>query len=402
MKKMRYIYLLIIILSIVSCTKPKQQELTPWGTPLEADGSIAADSASAGITLDDIISQGEMIVLTVSGPTTYYDYHGQGMGLHYLLCERLAQRLGVKLRVELCKDSVELGERLVRGEGDIVACPVKIPGTTVVGPQWAVAESNTSLAENIRSWYKPEMLTEIDKQMKQLLANGGVTRHVYAPMINRQKGLISRWDALFQKHAPTARLDWRLLAAQCYQESCFDPKAHSFAGACGLMQIMPATAAHLGLPMGDIYKPEPNIAAAARYMNELMNAFREVPTNQDRICFALAAYNGGKNHITDAMSLARKHGGNPHSWRDVQPYVLRLAQPEYYRDPVVKYGYMRGSETSNYVDRIMSRWADYGGRIGRYAPSIGPSSYTGPSTQPKSVGSCVPHPSKRKNKYSQQ
>lgn len=395
---MKQITLFISILLLFSCTTKKaEQEFTPWGTPLGEDGTSGTESSNNAIRLADIIEQGEMIMLTVSGPTTYYDYHGHGMGLHYLLCEKFAAKIGVKLRVEVCKDSTELIDKLKNGEGDIIACPTYSADFFKCGPEWAVAKDNKELANEIKNWYKPEMLAETEKAQKSLLANGGVTRHVYAPMINRQKGLISRWDGLFQKYAPTARLDWRLMAAQCYQESCFDPKAHSWAGACGLMQIMPSTAKYLGLDIASIYSPEANIAASAKLMNELMNNFRDVGTQQDRICFALASYNAGEGHVRDAMALTKKNGKDPNRWKNVQEYILKLSEPQYYTDPVVKRGYMRGSETSGYVDRIMKRWEDYGGRPGRsYVSSFG---YNGPSTQPSTTGVSGPHRATKKHKY---
>ena len=61
------------------------------------------------------------------------------------------------------------------------------------------------------------------------------------------------------------------------------------------------------------------------------------------------------------MALTAKYGGNPHRWNDVDRYILLLAEPRYYRDPVVKAGYLRGSETSSYVRMIMARWAQYRG-----------------------------------------
>ena len=154
------------------------------------------------------------------------------------------------------------------------------------------------------------------------------------------------------------------MAAQCYQESCFDPNARSWAGAGGLMQIMPATADHLGLSPSEIYHPEKNIAAAAAYIRELSGHFTDVPSTVERQYFVLASYNGGYNHIRDAMALARKHGREPYSWAVVREYVLMLQRPEGYRDPVVKYGYMRGSETADYVDRIRLRYAQYRGVSG--------------------------------------
>lgn len=59
------------------------------------------------------------------------------------------------------------------------------------------------------------------------------------------------------------------------------------------------------------------------------------------------------------MALTSKYGSNPRVWEHVAPYVLRLSDPRFYRDPVVRYGYMRGSETSEYVRRITERWQAY-------------------------------------------
>ena len=194
-----------------------------------------------------------------------------------------------------------------------------------------------------------------------IFSSRSVRRHVYAPFLNRAGGVISHYDHLFKKYAPAARWDWRLMAAQCYQESCFDPKARSWAGACGLMQIMPSTADHLGLARAAIYDPEQNIRAAANYIRELSGYFKNVQSASERQLFVLAAYNGGYFHIQDAMALARKNGRNPNSWRDVAYYVLALEKPQFYNDPVVKNGYMRGSETVGYVDRIRQRYAQYRG-----------------------------------------
>lgn len=395
---MKLFYLLISIILFISCTPKKaEQEVTPWGTIVGADNDGLQDSVGVGLSLDDIVSQGEMIMLTLSGPETYYDYRGHGMGLHYLLCEKLARRLGVKLRVEVCKDTTEMITKLDNGEGDIIACPVKDSLAVACGPEWAVAKGNNDLIAAVKSWYKPELIEETKQEQKTLLANGGVIRHVYAPIINRQKGIISKWDGLFQKYAPKARIDWRLMAAQCYQESCFDPKAHSFAGACGLMQIMPSTASYLGLAKEDIYVPEKNIAASAKLMAELIGSFHDVPSKHDQLCFALAAYNGGKGHVRDAMALAQKNGKDSRRWNSVKEYILKLQQREYFTDPVVKHGYMRGSETADYVDRIIKRWIDYGGRPARTIS--GPSMYDGPSTQPSHTSSHEPHRSTKKHRF---
>ena len=84
-------------------------------------------------------------------------------------------------------------------------------------------------------------MAEVKKEEDFLLSTRSVVRHVYAPMLNKKGGVISRYDALFMTYCQPIRWDWRLMAAQCYQESTFDPQARSWAGALGLMQIMTET-----------------------------------------------------------------------------------------------------------------------------------------------------------------
>lgn len=369
--------LLPVLMLAVSCRDKAADKsiVTPWG-------EVMTDSVSAGgfCSISEIVSNGELIVVTLSGPQTYFEYHGRGFGTQYLLCEKFAQQLGVALRVEVCKDTAELAERVRQGSADLIMCMLpkgmkqggglKFCGAYSDGMQWAVAKGNGELAKALDGWYKPKMLADIKKEERFLLSSRSVSRHVYAPFLSRENGVISKYDPLFRRYAPVVRWDWRLLAAQCYQESCFDPNARSWAGACGLMQIMPSTADHLGLARSDMHDPERSIEAAVRLLAELSSVFSNVRSAEERQCFVLAAYNGGANHVKDAMALARKHGGNPSRWNDVAPYVLKLQQPEFYNDPVVRYGYMRGWETVDYVYRIRKRYAQYRG-----------CKYTGPSVE---------------------
>ena len=84
---------------------------------------------------------------------------------------------------------------------------------------------------------------------------------------------------------------------------------------------------------------------------------------QEKVKFVLAAYNGGYYHVRDAMALARKYGKNPFLWEDVSFFIRGLSSERYYRDPIVKYGYMIGSETSDYVASVVERWRMYGGQV---------------------------------------
>ena len=365
---------LLFILSISACTERQQPTQTPWGDTFGTD-----TVSSNAFSLRDILESGEMVVLTISGPNTYYEYRGKQMGTQYLLCEKFAQKIGVSLRVEVCKSIDEMIKKFNAGDADIIVyqIPTSTKGTIPCGYStnngklaWAVRTDNTELADSLRSWYKPEIAESVKREEKALFSTQSIHRRVYAPMLNTQAGIISNYDHLFKRYAPIARWDWRLLAAQCYQESCFDPKAYSWAGAKGLMQIMPETAKHLGLAESDVYEPDLNIYAAARYINELNTRFTDIRNTEERKFFILASYNGGFFHIRDAMALAKKNGKNPHKWIHVAEYVLKLSTPEYYNDPVVKYGYMRGSETANYVSAIYSRWQKYRGV--RNASSLAP------------------------------
>ena len=154
-------------------------------------------------------------------------------------------------------------------------------------------------------------------------------------------------------------VDPYLVCAIIRCESGWDADAYSEAGAEGLMQIMPATADHLGLSRDLLYDPEQNIAAATRYLAELERDLATVHDREERRALVLACYNGGPHHIRDAMRLAERDGRDPHSWPCVREYVLRLSQPRYYQDTLVHHGYMRGQETADYVDKIRQRYQQY-------------------------------------------
>ena len=337
---------LLGILAFAACT---EQPAPPPPSPVW--GKEVADE---GFDLPTIEKAGELIALTLSGPDTYYDYQGRHLGVHYLMCEKFANSLGVRLRIEVCRDTADLLSRLDEGDGDLIALRMKNDSLTV---GWQIGPGKPLLEEALQKWYTPTLFAETKAKEKQLLSLKKVKRHVYAPMLS--KGVISHYDCYFKLYGRRIGWDWRLLAAQCYQESTFDPEARSWAGAKGLMQIMPATADHLGLPRDQLNNPERSIEAATRYIKELEGKLSDIPDRTERQNMVLASYNGGIHHIRDAMRLCKRDGRNPHRWADVQQYVLRLSDPRYYQDTLVHNGYMRGQETADYVDRIRERYKQY-------------------------------------------
>ena len=350
----KVIGIFMLLFALTACSSRQQGEpiKAPWGDV------VGEGADTAAFDLNDIERAGELIALTLSGPQSHYDYRGMQLGVHSMLCQRWATVLGVRLRMEVCRDTAEMLRRLADGEADVIAYPLQADSLT---PGWVVDDEKPQLQQSLKEWYTPALMADVAQEEQRLLKSGGVKRRVYAPMLNREGGVISRYDGYFQQYCRPIGWDWRLMAAQCYQESTFDPMAQSWAGARGLMQIMPSTADHLGLARADMNDPEKNIAAAARLLKELYAHFSDIPDPRERQDFVLAAYNGGQFHIRDAMHLAERDGQNAKSWDVVAQYVLKLSEPRYYQDPLVKYGYMRGSETKDYVERIRLRWQQYCG-----------------------------------------
>ena len=115
------LFLLFFSFVFLSCSDDRKDDkiVTPWG-----EVTTENVPGEGRFTVSDIVSGGELIALTMTGPNTYYDYHGRGMGTQYLLCERFARRLGVSLRIEVCRDTAEMLNRLAAGDGDLIAFPL--------------------------------------------------------------------------------------------------------------------------------------------------------------------------------------------------------------------------------------------------------------------------------------
>lgn len=151
---------------------------------------------------------------------------------------------------------------------------------------------------------------------------------------------------LFERYA--AQIDWRLLAAISYQESHWNPQATSPTGVRGLMMLTRNTAD--SLQVADRLDPEQSIRGGSEYLQRMMEKVPESVPEDERIWFALAAYNMGYAHMLDARKLTQKQGANPDSWADVKLRLSMLSQKRYYSQTT--YGYARGQEAYNYVENI--------------------------------------------------
>lgn len=450
---------IILFCSVFGCRNKSHHE----------DGEVGRD-------LRQIKDSGELVVLTLYSSTSYFIYRGQEMGFQYELSDQFAKSLGLKLRIEVAKNVHELIQKLLAGEGDIIAynLPItkewkdsliycgedvithqvivqqgngknkpltdvteligkdvytkpgkyydrlvnlnnelgggirihevtgdsittedlitqvaqgKIPyavadndlaklnktyypnlniGLSISFDQrssWAVRKDSPELAAAANKWHQENMTSPAyTASMKRYFENSKMMPH--SPILSLKEGKISHFDHLFKKYAKEIGWDWRMLASLAYTESNFDTTAVSWAGAKGLMQLMPATARAMGVPRGKEQNPEESIKAAIKYITATDRSFNMIPDKKERLKFILASYNAGQGHIYDAMALAEKYGKNKLVWdNNVANFILLKSNEEYFTDPVCKNGYFRGIETFNFVRDVTSRFEGYKKKI---------------------------------------
>lgn len=124
------------------------------------------------------------------------------------------------------------------------------------------------------------------------------------------------YENLFKRYAAEYGFDWKLIAAQAYQESGFDHSSRSSAGAIGLMQLMPDLANEERVGIKDFDILENNVQAGVKYLALLRDSYfdsDQIPSHE-RILFALAAYNAGPGRISKARELASRMGYDPNRW----------------------------------------------------------------------------------------
>lgn len=224
---------------------------------------------------------------------------------------------------------------------------------------WAVHPDNTALLEAMNAY--------IRKTYRGLYYNISYAKYFEAPRHVRREpdeliapGQLSPYDDIARRYADRYGFDWRLIVAQMYQESRFDPQARSWMGARGLMQVLPRTAREFGFD--DLENPETAIHAGVRYLDWVRERFpKSLPTGE-RAWFALASYNAGHGHVRDARRLARELGLNADRWfGNVEEAMLKLSEPEYARR--ARHGYVRGTEPVKYVRSIRQRFQAYTGLL---------------------------------------
>ncbi len=291
--------------------------------------------------------------------------------------QNLSEEIGS--HIEIAEDSIFGVEQLIaqvaKGEFDYTVCDENIaalnktyyPNLDVSlaisfkqNIAWAVQKGSVEWKDYLDSWISSFKKTRKYKILyHKYFKSSRIAGRTNHDLHSIKGGKISKYDKLVKEISSEYNWDWRLISAIIYHESRFKPDAGSWAGACGLMQIMPTTAKRFGVE--DCLEPEQNIKAGILLMNWLNRQFMEsIPDSTERVKFVLASYNIGMGHVKDAQRLAEKYGKDKFVWDDnVDFFLLNKSSEKYYKDPVCRFGYCRGEEAYNYVSRVLSNYNHY-------------------------------------------
>ncbi len=309
--------------------------------------------------------------LDLAGKTVYV----QANSSHAVRLKNLSDEIGENINIVEANEEVEhLISLVASGEIDYTVSDenvaqvnqnyyqnidVETPLSFHQNLAWAVRKNSGKLLTEINEWLAQFKETREYKLIyTKYFQNNRSAQIVESDYYTLTSGRISAYDDYIKTYSEELGWDWRLIASLMYQESRFQPNVRSWAGAFGLMQMMPSTASKFGINANSSY--EQQIRAGIKFLMWLEHRLDFIEDHDEKIKFTLAAYNVGLGHIIDARNLAEKNGSNPDIWEDsVDKYLLSKSDPKFYNDPVVKYGYCRGKETYAYVRDIMERYEHY-------------------------------------------
>jgi len=203
----------------------------------------------------------------------------------------------------------------------------------------------------------PKLLAELNEFMKsyrQGTLHGNMLINRYVKNFDWAKNALGAEELqrfldvadIFSKYGEQYGVDYLMVAAQGYQESGLDQNARSGAGAVGIMQLLPTTAADKNVGIPDITDAEQNIHAGIKYLDFIRDRYFSDPEIDrfNQTLFAFAAYNAGPARIAKLRSKAAQQGYNPNIWFD---NVEVIAASEI------------GRETVQYVANILKYYVGY-------------------------------------------
>jgi membrane-bound lytic murein transglycosylase MltF len=296
----------------------------------------------------------------------------------YDLLRRFASDLGVALEVRVLGKPADAAEQLATGIVDLAVLPADFtrrPGMVSIEP--CPETGSVTEPRGFTAFFRDDSvrLAELLRGASRRIADAGMGEQIL-PLYCKQSPVkdepvkpelpkaarISRYARTIAKYAGAAGFDWRLVAALIFQESSFEERAVSVAGAQGLMQLMPDVSAEMGV--ANIMRPEANIRAGVLYLRRLSRQFPDAESS-DRLALILAAYFLGPGHVFDAQDLARELGLNAQTWRRGLEETLPLLEDEHFHSRT-RLGFARGRQAVHYVNRILERYEVYRRHLDRH------------------------------------
>jgi peptidoglycan lytic transglycosylase F len=299
--------------------------------------------------------------ITLSQDSPYWDYmlqlKDQGLDFELLKADEGIDLEGTALMVTLgMYDLTVVGNhQLTAGKSGMAGLKSQFILSEPQAHRWAVRADDQQLFDSLNNF--------IEKDFRSEKYNVLHAKYFEQPKIKKivkssltQFTSLSPYDEMTQHYSAEYGFDWRLITALMFQESQFNPEANSYAGAQGLMQLIPATADFMGV--SDTNNPESSIDAGVRYLDYLRTKFENTLLLEDRIWFTLASYNAGYGRVKRARELTEKMGLDKDQWFDnVEIAMMALAKP-YYKDGE-QVRYCRCGQTVVYVREIRTRYFNY-------------------------------------------
>ncbi len=349
-----------IIAAAMTDTDQRQREGVRFSRPYNTISEIVVSRSDDAIDKPDQLAGRSVVVRRSSS---------------YWQSMEALQQLGIEFELIAAPEELETEDliaQVARGEIDLTVADSHILDIELTWREdiraafalqerqhgWVVREDNPRLLQAINTFHKKEYrgLFYNVTYKKYFTNSKRIQRHLEERADTAENNALSPYDELVIKHAEHYGFDWRLIVSQMYQESRFDPKAKSWVGALGLLQVMPRTAKEFGIK--NLRDPDTGLHAGVQYLNWLLKRFEPELDIGERTWFALAAYNAGIGHVRDARQLAGKKGWDPDKWFDnVEKAMLLLSNKKYAKE--AKHGYVRGHEPVNYVRQIRDRYLAY-------------------------------------------